>query len=146
MRKVFLGVPSGEDGHVEDSPIGKLDLQDFLHLLGAHKIRRWDIRDGWPTAQLPFLTLRILQSFGSLEGGVHPGVLPECGTKPGRLFWWLEKKLCIKQNFRSSKLLRVLIPHVLPIGWPGTEFFLTLAKRTAQQKQGFEFKVSQAFC
>ena len=79
MRKVFLGVPLGEDGHVEDSPIGKLDLQDFLHLLGAHKIRRWDIRDGWPTAQLPFLTLRILQSFGSLEGGVHPGVLPECG-------------------------------------------------------------------
>jgi hypothetical protein len=23
--KVFLSVPSGEDGHVEDGPIGKLD-------------------------------------------------------------------------------------------------------------------------
>ncbi len=27
MRKVFLGVASGEDGHVEDGPIFKLDLQ-----------------------------------------------------------------------------------------------------------------------
>ncbi len=80
MRKVFLGVPLGKDGHVEDGPIGKLDLQGFLHLLGGHEIHWGDVRDGWPTAQLSFFALRILQSFGSLEGGTHLGMLPECGT------------------------------------------------------------------
>jgi hypothetical protein len=39
------------------------------------------IWDGWPTTQLPFLALRILCSFGSLEGGTHVGLLPECGTQ-----------------------------------------------------------------
>ena len=81
MRKVFIGVLLGENGHVENSPIGKLDLQGFLHFLGGHKIHHWDLRDGWPTAQLPFLALRILQFFGSFKGGTHLGVLPECGTQ-----------------------------------------------------------------
>jgi hypothetical protein len=35
MRKVFLGVPSGEDGHFEDGPIGKLDLHIVQRLLGG---------------------------------------------------------------------------------------------------------------
>jgi hypothetical protein len=60
MHKVFLGVPSEEDGHVEDSSIKKLDLQGFLHFLGGHEIRLWDVRDGGPTAQLLFLALGIL--------------------------------------------------------------------------------------
>jgi hypothetical protein len=81
MHKVFLGVLSGERRHVEDGPIRKLDPQGFLHFLGGHKICRWDIQVGWPTAQLPFLTLGTLQSFGSLEGGTHLGMLPECGTQ-----------------------------------------------------------------
>ncbi len=29
MHKVFLVIPLGEDGHVEDGPIGKLDLDSF---------------------------------------------------------------------------------------------------------------------
>ncbi len=81
MHKVFLSVSLGEDGHIEDSPIGKLDLQAFWHFHGGYQIRWWEVRDGWPTAQLPFLALRILRSFGSLEGGTHLGVLPECGTQ-----------------------------------------------------------------
>ncbi len=36
MGKVFLGIPSGEDGHVEDGPIGKLDLEAFCCFLGGH--------------------------------------------------------------------------------------------------------------
>ncbi len=60
MRKVFLSVPSGEYGHVEDEPIKKLDLLGFLHFLGGYQICWWDLRDGWPTAQLPFLALGIL--------------------------------------------------------------------------------------
>ncbi len=35
MHKVFLGVPSGEDGHVEDGPIEKLDLEGFQSFLGV---------------------------------------------------------------------------------------------------------------
>jgi hypothetical protein len=37
MGKVLLGVALGEDGHVEDGPIGKLDLQIVQRLLdGGH--------------------------------------------------------------------------------------------------------------
>ncbi len=81
MCKVFLGVPLGEDGHVEDGPIRKLDLEAFRRFLGGHYIRRGDVRDGWPTAQLPFLVIGILQSLWDLEGGTHLGVLPECGSQ-----------------------------------------------------------------
>jgi hypothetical protein len=91
MRKVLLGVSLGEDGHVEDGPIRKLDLQGFVHFLGGYKIHWWDVRDGWPTAQLPFLALGILQSFGSLEGGTHLGMLLESGTQHESLeqiSWW----------------------------------------------------------
>jgi hypothetical protein len=81
VHKVLLVVPTGENGHVEDGPIGKFHLQSVQHFLGGYKICWWDVRDGWPTAQLPFLALKILQSFGSLEGDTHLGVLPECGTQ-----------------------------------------------------------------
>ncbi len=80
MHKLFHTVPSGEDGHVEDGPIGKLDLEGFRHFLGVNQIRQGGIRDGWLTAQLPFLALQILPSLGAFEGGTHLGVLPECGT------------------------------------------------------------------
>ncbi len=67
---------------VEEGPIRKLDLQAFWRFLGGYEICWWDVWDGWPTAQLPFLALGILQSFGrSLEGGTHLGMLPECGTQ-----------------------------------------------------------------
>ncbi len=78
MHKIFLVVPSGEDGHVEEVPIR---LEAFQHLLGGFYIRWGDMQDGWPTAQLPFLVLQILQSLGALEDGTHFGVLPECGTQ-----------------------------------------------------------------
>ncbi len=81
MGKVFLGVPSGEDGHVEDGPMGKLDLEAFWQFLGGHYFLGGDAWDGWPIAQLPFLALWILQSLGAIEGGTHLGVLPECGTQ-----------------------------------------------------------------
>ncbi len=85
VRKVFLSVPSGEDGHIKDGPIGKFHLQSIWRFLDSDKIRWWDVRDGWPTAQLPFLALGILQSFESLEGGAYFGVLPECGTSTSLL-------------------------------------------------------------
>ncbi len=81
MHKVFLGIPSGEDGHVEGGPIGKLDLEAFWCFLDGYQIRRGDVWDGWPTAQLPFLPFQTLQSLGALEGGTHLDVLPECGTQ-----------------------------------------------------------------
>ncbi len=60
MCKVFLGVSSGEDGHVEDGPIGMLHLQTIWHFLGGYEIHRWDVRDGWLATQLPFLALGVL--------------------------------------------------------------------------------------
>jgi hypothetical protein len=79
--KMLLGVPSEEDGHVEDSPIEKLDLEAFQCFLGVYQICWGGERDGWLTAQLPFLALQIFQSLGALEDGTHLGVLPECGTQ-----------------------------------------------------------------
>ena len=79
--KAFLLVPLEKFGHVEVGPIRKFHLQSVQHFLGGYKIRQWDVRDGWPTAQLPFLALRIIQSFESYEGGTHLGMLPECGTQ-----------------------------------------------------------------
>ena len=91
MRKLFLSVHTGVDGHIEMGIIWKPDLQDLRFLLGRHNIRLSGIRDGRPVAQLPFLALRILQPIGRLEGGTHFGVLPESGTKQeflGRRLWW----------------------------------------------------------
>jgi hypothetical protein len=133
------------DGHVEDRPIWKLDLQTFQRFLGGYKIRCWDARDRWPTAQLPFLALRILLPARSFERSTHLGMLPECCTqhKPlKRSSWWNLQKLCsmcggLKKNLAESeisglqKLLLVLILHVQPVGWPGTEKNSAFAKSTA---------------
>ncbi len=81
MCKVFLGVPLGEDGHVEDGPIGKLDLEGLRRFLGVHHICQGDVRDRRQTNQLLFLSLQILQSLEALKGGTHLGMLPECGTQ-----------------------------------------------------------------
>jgi hypothetical protein len=79
--KIFLSVSLEEYGHVEDIPIRKLHLQTFRSFVDGYNIFWWDIREGWLTAQLPFLALRILQFFGSLDGDTHLGVFPECGTQ-----------------------------------------------------------------
>ncbi len=133
MHKVFLGIPLGNDGHVEDGPIGKLDLEAFRRFLGGYQIHQGDVHNGWLTAQLPFLTLRILQSLGALKDGTHLGMLPECGTQHDSLkedlggtcrtkplAWWLEKTL---QRVKAlvPKLLLLPTPQVWPVGWPGTE-------------------------
>ncbi len=76
MCKVFLGVLMGVDGHVEDGGVWKLDLQTLRLLHGGYEICWWDVRNGWPTAQLPFLAFGILQPAGSLEGSTHFGMLP----------------------------------------------------------------------
>ncbi len=81
LCKVFLSVPMGEDGHVDMGIIRKLDLQDLRFLLGRHNIHLSGIQDGQPVAQLPLLTLRILQPAGSLEDSTHFDVLPESGTE-----------------------------------------------------------------
>ncbi len=62
--KVFLGVPMGVDGHVEDGFSWKLDLQNLRFFLGDYKIHHRYVLDGWPIAQLPFLAFRILQLVG----------------------------------------------------------------------------------
>jgi hypothetical protein len=133
--KVFLSVPMGIDGHVETGIIWKLDLQNLRFLLGSYKIHLRDIQDGWPIAQLPFLAYGFLQPIGRLESSTHFGVLPESGTKhkplkqklwrnskePCRLNGGLKKKFKVQKVLVPKKLLLVPIPHVRPVGWPGTE-------------------------
>jgi hypothetical protein len=65
------------------------------------------------------------------------------GTK--LLAWWLEKTSQRAKVLLPKKLLLVPILHVQPTGWSGTDIKFSLAKHSAQQKQGFEFKVSKAF-
>ncbi len=89
MRKVFLGVPMREYGHVEVGLVWKLDLQGLRLFLGRDDVYFRYVRDGWPIAQLPFLVLSIPQPIRRLEGGNHFGVLPESGTKQE----FLEKRL-----------------------------------------------------
>jgi hypothetical protein len=80
VRKVFLIVPMGVDGHGEVGHIGKLDLEDLGFFLGRDNIYHWDVRNGWPMRQLPFLALSVLQPVQRLEGGTHFGMMPESGT------------------------------------------------------------------
>ncbi len=79
--KVFLGVPTGVNRHVEVGIIRKLDLQGLRFFLGRDDVYLRHVRDGRPVAQLPFLALSIIQPVRSLEGGTHFGMLPESGTK-----------------------------------------------------------------
>jgi hypothetical protein len=89
--KVFLVVPMGVNGHVEVGLVRKLDLENLRFFLGCDDVNLRYVRNGQPVAQLPFLTLGILQPAGRLEGGTHFGMLPESGTKEEfleRRLWW----------------------------------------------------------
>jgi hypothetical protein len=77
----YLGVTMGVNRHVEVGIVWKLDLQGLRFFLGRDNVYLRHVRDGRPVAQLPFLTLSIIQPVRSLEGGTHFGVLPEYGTK-----------------------------------------------------------------
>jgi hypothetical protein len=79
--KVFLGVPTGVNRHVEVRLVQKLDLQGLRFFLGRDDVYLRHLQYGRLVAQLPFLALSIIQPIGSLEGGTHFGVLPESGTK-----------------------------------------------------------------
>ncbi len=80
MRKVFLVVPMGVDGHAEVGCVRKLDLEDLGFFLERDDVYHRSVRNGWPMRQLPFLALSILQPVQRLERGTHFGVLPESGT------------------------------------------------------------------
>jgi hypothetical protein len=60
--------------------VRKLDLEDPRFFLGRDNVYHWDVRNGWPMRQLPFLALSILQPVWGLEGGTHFGMMPESGT------------------------------------------------------------------
>jgi hypothetical protein len=80
VRKVFLIVPTGIDGHAEVGHVRKLDLEDLGFFLGSDNVYHRNIRNGQPMRQLPFLALSVLQPVRGLEGGTHFGVLLESGT------------------------------------------------------------------
>ena len=80
MRKVFLVVPMGVNGHAEVGRIGKLDLEDLMLFLGRDDVYHQDVRNGRPMRQLSFFALNILQPIWGLEGGTHFGMMPESGT------------------------------------------------------------------
>ncbi len=80
VRKVFLIVPMGVNGHAKVGCIRKLDLEDLRLFLGRDDIYHRDVRNSWPMRQLPFLALSVLQPIWGLEGGTHFGVMPESGT------------------------------------------------------------------
>jgi hypothetical protein len=126
--KVFFGVITGVNRHIEVGIIQKLDLQGLRFFLGRDGVYLRHIRDGQPVAQMPFLPLSIIQSVGSLEEGTHFGVLPESGTKQEflerkLLELWLEDLQNVKIYWSQKENLLVPIPHVQPIGWAGTENF-----------------------
>ncbi len=80
MRKVFLVVPMGVDGHAKVGRIRKLDLENLGFFLGRDNVYHRNVRNGWPIRQLPLLALSVLQPIRRLEGGTHFGVLPESVT------------------------------------------------------------------
>ncbi len=80
VRKVFLIVPRGVDGHAEVGRVRKLDLEGLGFFLEHADVNHINVQNGWPMRQLPFLPLSILQPIRRLEGGTHFGVLPESGT------------------------------------------------------------------
>jgi hypothetical protein len=80
MCEVFLVVPTGVDGHAEVGHVRKLHLEDLGFFLGCDNVYHWNLRNGRPMRQLPFLTLSILQPVQRLEGGTHFGVMTESNT------------------------------------------------------------------
>jgi hypothetical protein len=81
VRKVFLVVSTGVDGHAEVGCIRKIDLEDLGFYLGREDVKHRNVQNGWPMRQLPFITLSVLQPDRRLEGGTHFGILPESGTQ-----------------------------------------------------------------
>jgi hypothetical protein len=77
---LFLVVSTGVDGHAEVGCIRKLDLEDLGFFLECDNVYHWDVRNGRPMRQLPFLALSILQPVRRLEGGTCFGVMPESST------------------------------------------------------------------
>ncbi len=80
VRKVFLVVPTGVDGHAEVGRIRKLDLEDLGFFLGRDDVYHRDVRNGRPMRQLSLLALSILQPVQGLEGDTHFGMMPESST------------------------------------------------------------------
>jgi hypothetical protein len=80
VRKVFLIVPTGVNGHAEVGCIRKLDLEDLGFFLGHDYVYHWDMRNGRRMRQLSLLALSVIQPVWGLEGGTHFGMMPESGT------------------------------------------------------------------
>jgi hypothetical protein len=80
VRKVFLVVPTGVNGHAEVRRDRKLDLKDLRLFLGRDDVYHRDVWNGRPMRQLPFTALSILPPIWGLEGGTHFGVMPESGS------------------------------------------------------------------
>jgi hypothetical protein len=80
VHKIFLVVPTGVNGHAEVGHVRKLDLEDLGLFVGRDNVYHWDIRNGRPMRQLPFLALSVLQPIWGLEGGTYFGMMPESGT------------------------------------------------------------------
>ncbi len=85
VRKVFLGVPTGVNRHVEVGLVRKLDLQGLRFFLGRDDVYLGHVRDGWPVAQLPFLALGNIQPVRSHEGGTHFGMLLDLAGNVGNM-------------------------------------------------------------
>ncbi len=80
VRKVFLIVPMGVNGHAEVGCVRKLDLEDLRLFLGRDNVYHQDVRNGWPMRQMSFFALSVLQPVWELEGGTHFGMMSESGT------------------------------------------------------------------
>ncbi len=80
LRKVFLVVPTGVDGHAKVGCVRKLDLEDLAFFLGRDNVYHRNVRNGQPMRQLPFLALSVLQPIRRLEGCTYFGMMPESGT------------------------------------------------------------------
>ncbi len=69
VRKVFLVIPMGVNGHAEVGRIRKLDLEDLRLFLGRDDVYHRDVWNGRPMRQLSFFALSILQPIWGLDGG-----------------------------------------------------------------------------
>ncbi len=67
MRKVFLVVPTGVNGHAEVGRIRKLDLEDLRLFLGHDNVYNKDVQNGRPMRQLPFLAPVSFNPSGDLR-------------------------------------------------------------------------------
>ncbi len=67
VRKVFLGVHTRVNAHIDVGIVWKLDLEHLRFFLGDDNICLSYVRDGWLVARLPFLALRIFNLSGDLR-------------------------------------------------------------------------------